>query len=120
MIFRVLSGTSPARPGEVPVVQVTGELDFHNAARLREALVAIHVDSGKGLVLDLSELTYCDSTGITVLIGVHQRAEAAGGRLVLAAMNTELSRTFAMIGLDQIFSTEPSVEGAVERLESAG
>ena len=71
--------------GSVRVVSVEGEIDLGTAGELSEAAACGHAGDRPSLVLDLSGVTFMDSTGLKVLLAVHKRAELAGGRLVLAA-----------------------------------
>ncbi|MFA1546911.1 STAS domain-containing protein [Actinomadura chokoriensis] len=103
----------PSPDAEVPVLRVAGDLDHHTAPRLREALEAVPFAPGKGVVLDLSGLAYSDSTGITVFINAYKRARAAGGLLLLAALNPDLLQVFRIIGLDQIFVFHPTIDEAI-------
>ncbi|MCD0483688.1 STAS domain-containing protein [Streptacidiphilus sp. ASG 303] len=108
-----LAVTVGAAPGGPSLVTVAGDLDHHTAPRLQAALAEVVLAPGAGLVLDLSGLTYCDSIGITVLVGAHQRARAAGAALALAGLDPDISRVFHVVGLDQILSFHGSVEEAV-------
>lgn len=84
------------------VVAVTGEVDVSNAARLREALDARLADHVAELVVDLSEVSYIDSTGIGVLVGAAHRAEDAGKALRVLRAQDNVSRIFGMLGVDEI------------------
>ncbi|MFF3966127.1 STAS domain-containing protein [Streptomyces griseorubiginosus] len=95
------------------LLKVTGELDHHTAPRLTQALEDIHLSPGTALVVDLCDLTYCDSTGITVLVTAYQRAEAAGSSFSLAGLGRDLTRMFQTVGLDQVFALHPTTEAAV-------
>ncbi|MFI8192098.1 STAS domain-containing protein [Streptomyces sp. NPDC085946] len=90
-----------------PVLHVAGELDFDRAAALRHHVDALPLTSGQCLVIDLSGLAFCDSTGITALLAARQRALAAGADIVLAAVPPNLQRVMALIGLDQVFTVRP-------------
>ncbi|MFC4052423.1 STAS domain-containing protein [Actinomadura syzygii] len=103
----------PAQDGDVPVLRVAGDLDHHTAPRLREALDKVPWAAGGILVLDLSGLAYCDSTGITVLINAYKRSKPTGGRLLIAGLNSDLREVFTIIGLDQIFVFHPTVDEAI-------
>ncbi|MBH5338757.1 STAS domain-containing protein [Streptomyces pactum] len=118
MTDRTLTVTLLPRTPAVNVLRVTGELDHHTAPDLREALEAAPLVPGGALVLDLSSLTYCDSTGITVLISAYHRAAGAGSAFVIAGLNDDLKRVFGIIGLDQVFTFHPSVEDAVSAQRS--
>ncbi|NKZ08262.1 STAS domain-containing protein [Actinomadura latina] len=102
-----------SQDAEVPVLHVAGDLDHHTAPLLREALDAVPFSPGKSVVVDLTGLAYCDSTGITVLINAYKRAKPAGGRLLLAGLSPDLLDVFRIIGLDQIFVFHPTVDEAI-------
>ncbi|MBB5938950.1 STAS domain-containing protein [Streptomyces zagrosensis] len=91
--------TTPAGP----VIELVGELDHHTAPEIRAALPALSLNPGQQLVLDLGTLTFCDSTGITVLIAARNHALAAEASIVLAAVPDRVSRIFRIVGLEQVF-----------------
>lgn len=98
------------------VLQVSGELDHHTAPRLRAALDELPADAG--LVLDLTDLDYCDSSGITVLVSAQQRAQGADSSLSLVGLDPELVRHFRIIGLGDVFALHATVEDAVRASRS--
>jgi anti-sigma B factor antagonist len=87
-----------------PVLRVAGELDYEQAAALRRQVESLALEPGQVLNLDLSDLQFCDSTGITALLAARQHAQAADGDIVLTAVPPTLLRVLAMVGLDQIFT----------------
>ncbi|WP_329029935.1 MULTISPECIES: STAS domain-containing protein [unclassified Streptomyces] len=100
--------TTPAGP----VVELSGELDHHTAPEVRAALPALRLQAGQQLVCDLGALTFCDSTGITVLIAARNHALAAKASIVFVAVPDRVSRIFHIVGLDQVFSTCPTAQDA--------
>ncbi|WP_434976323.1 STAS domain-containing protein [Streptomyces mirabilis] len=62
---------------------------------------------GQDLVIDLSGLEYCDSTGITALLAARQRAQAADADMTLAAVPANTLRILTVVGLDQVFTIQP-------------
>ena len=93
---------------------LAGDLDFRHTPYLREVLEELELGPGQQLVFDLSALTFCDSSGITVLVVARNRALAAHAGVALAALPDQVARIFAVAGLDQVFSLYPSVEAAAE------
>ena len=69
--------------------------------------------SGAGLVLDLSGITYCDSTGVSVLVHAYRRTEATGTMLALAGAAPEVFRLLSLTGLDRFFRSYDSVDTAI-------
>ncbi|MER7128050.1 STAS domain-containing protein [Streptosporangium saharense] len=68
------------------------------------------------LVIDLSGLTFCDSTGLAELLWVLQRSREAGTRLILAGTNRTLRHMLTTTGLLSFFEMTDSVEEALQRL----
>ncbi|MFE5396180.1 STAS domain-containing protein [Streptomyces sp. NPDC056568] len=111
----LLTVTPHATPSGTFVLEVSGELDHHTAQLLTQAVSDAPFDDS-GVVIDLSELTYCDSTGITVLISAYQRAQATGSPLSLAGVNPDQMRVFTVVGLDQVFTFHPTTAAAIASL----
>ncbi|MHC5700848.1 STAS domain-containing protein [Streptomyces tirandamycinicus] len=91
-----------------PVVEVFGELDHSSAIRLRELIPTIELRPGQRLVMDLSGMEFCDSSGITALIAAHHHAQAARADLALAAVPAHTLRILRVVGLDQILPILPA------------
>lgn len=84
---------------------LSGRLGVAVAADVRLAL-AEAVDTGTGdLVLDVSDLTGVDATGLGVLVGAHRRAGRAGRALVLQDVPPPLGRLLSMTRLDRVLRT---------------
>ena len=92
------------RRGNESFVELTGELDLLSAPQLREILVEIFdEDRPRRLVLDLSDLIYMDSTGLSVFVTAHKRASASGTEFCLTHPNASVRRLLQITALDQIF-----------------
>jgi anti-anti-sigma factor len=95
------------------VVKPAGELDHHTAELLRTPLDEA-LDQGRvRLVIDCSELGFCDSTGLNVLLGARLKAEAAGGGVHLAGMLPVVARVFEITGAEAVFTVHDSLEAAL-------
>jgi len=95
------------------VVRLTGELDLYNAPALREALLELVAQSPRRLVLDLTDVSFMDSTVLGALVEVRARLGSPDG-LVLAAPALETRRALAVSGLDRHFEVSETVEGALD------
>jgi anti-sigma B factor antagonist len=104
---------STTSQGSCVVVTVDGEIDLDNASDLSEVALAAMREIGPSVVLDLSGVTFMDSTGLKVLLAVHKRAELAGGRLVLAGPTRSVNRVVSITGFDQMFTVCEDVAAAV-------
>ncbi|GHB38808.1 anti-sigma factor antagonist [Streptomyces xanthochromogenes] len=113
-----LTATRHTHSRGATVLAVAGELDHHTAPELSRLIQDTSFGPEVPVLIDLSELTYCDSTGITVLIGADRRARQEGGSLSLVAVNPDLMHVFRIIGLDQLFTFQPTVEDAIDALHA--
>ena len=95
------------------VVTPAGELDHHTADLLREPLEACVAEGATRIVVDCSELEFCDSTGLNVLLGVRLKAEEAGGGVHLAAMRPVVARVFEITGADMVFTVHGTLDAAL-------
>jgi len=94
------------QPVDDGVIQVSGELDIRTCDEL-ERVAGPQADRGEQVVLDLSELTFCDSTGLAGLVRLHKRAVAAGGHLVLRSPLPRVLNLLTLTGLTRLFQIEP-------------
>ncbi|MBV9593987.1 MAG: STAS domain-containing protein [Actinobacteria bacterium] len=104
---------SSSNVGERTVLSVAGEVDVYSAPQLRDRLTDL-IDSGdSGLVVDLSEVSFLDSTGIGTLVAGLNRAAGAGGGLSLVCNQDRILKLFRITGLEGVFTIYPTL-GAVD------
>ena len=95
------------------VVQVVGEIDVYTAPQLREQLDA-EIDAGRyDLVVDLSGVTFMDSTGLGVLVGRLKQIRLNDGSMRLVCAHDRVLKVFVITGLDKVFAIYPTVGEAV-------
>ncbi|GAA2976846.1 STAS domain-containing protein [Actinokineospora diospyrosa] len=92
------------------VVSVIGQLDFGTTPELLRAADAV-VSSGRAVVLDLGEVSFCDSSGLSALVRLHKAAVAAGGALTLARLRPQVAATISATALDRLFTIADEVPG---------
>ncbi len=91
--------------GERTVLSVAGEIDLYTAPRLHGELVAaLARDYPVRLVVDMSGVEFCDSTGMNVLLAAHRRAHEHGGDLELAAPRAPVRKILQVTGLESVFT----------------
>ena len=86
------------RTGDQRILRLGGELDLASAAEF-EARLAELVASRSETVVDLSELSFMDSTGLALLIAASKQAEAGGGRLSVRAPAPPVRRMMELCGV---------------------
>jgi anti-sigma B factor antagonist len=101
-------GLAVERRPEHTVLRVSGDLDLETAPRLL-AGVEPHLVAGDGdLIIDLSALTFIDSSGLSALIRINQRVAATDRRLAIIAPAPHVAKAFEITGLDQILPLRPA------------
>ncbi|WP_064743038.1 STAS domain-containing protein [Pseudonocardia spinosispora] len=90
------------------VLRLDGDLDVATVALFRDAVERADLQHSRQLVLDVTEVSYCDSSGITALLATRNRTIATGHRLTLEGVPTHMTRMFRVVGLDQVFGLDPT------------
>jgi anti-anti-sigma factor len=94
---------------------VRGELDLSTAGRLCRAVQA--AGDSKRLLIDLSELQFCDSTGLRALMNAVREVEVLGGRAAIAVTpGGPFDRLVQLTGMREFLHTADSPEAALKRL----
>ncbi|MFB7934042.1 MULTISPECIES: STAS domain-containing protein [Streptomyces] len=96
------------------VVVLTGEVDRALAPALREAVDALIVEDRARIVLDLEQVPFMDSSGLSALVYGARRAGALGGTLRLAAPRDQVRRLLELTGLSTAVEVFPGVRAACE------
>jgi anti-sigma B factor antagonist len=87
------------------VMSLGGEIDLYTAPRLHGELVTIlSGDAPVQIVVDMSGVDFCDSTGMNVLLAAHRRAREQGGDLELAAPRPAIRKILQVTGLESVFT----------------
>jgi anti-anti-sigma factor len=90
---------SSRREGDSHTLSPTGELDVATAPELDSELQRVEASDARAIVLDLSELTFIDSTGIRLAVLADERAQASGKRLMLVRPAPDVFRVFEICGI---------------------
>ncbi|UXY28251.1 STAS domain-containing protein [Streptomyces sp. HUAS TT20] len=104
--------------GDWAVLRVSGELDLVTSPVLRQRVHGVVAEGHHALVLDLSEVFFCDSSGVGVLIAARRLIRSCRGRLrlILPALGTadgsHVNRVFAALGVRRLFDVHPDLESA--------
>lgn len=100
--------TSPASVAvdDDGTIVVNGEFDAFTAPDLAEALERLDGDSSATVVVEMSGVTFIDSSTLQVLIEQHRRLDEGGGRLVISSPSAAVTRLFDIAGLNEHFNIE--------------
>jgi anti-sigma B factor antagonist len=83
------------------VVHLSGEIDIFTSEALRRRLLGALRSSTSMLVLDLSEVSFCDASGLAIMVGIQHRARARGIGFALTAPRPNMTRVLNITGLDR-------------------
>lgn len=98
----------------VLIVRLEGEIDHHEATRLRtEWQRYIQQESITNVVLNLEAVHFMDSSGIGVILGRYKEIISKGGELVVCHVTSPVERLFSMAGLFKILRVEVNEEQAL-------
>lgn len=86
-------------------VALQGEIDAHSAPGVAERFSTLPAGDAD-IVIDMAEVTFMDSSGLRVLLDLHQRAGEAGRRLVLRTPSQSVTRLLDVSGLSDHFIVE--------------
>ena len=99
--------------GDVAVVVATGEIDVFTAPDLDDALARQLAEGRARLVVDLTGVSFLDSTGLGVLVKGLKGARDAGGTLHLVVTTERIRKIFDITGLDAAMPLFDTVQDAV-------
>jgi anti-sigma B factor antagonist len=101
----------------VVVARIDGEVDISNIAEVREQLTTCVSNAALGLVVDLSDTRYFDSSGLHLLYEISTALDRRRQRLsVVAPEGTTSMRVLHLSGFDKVISMSDSVEAAMEAI----
>jgi len=98
---------------DIAVLQLSGELDADTATQLHATLADLLERPVPRIVVDLSDLKFCDSVGLSAFITSKQVIAARGGWLSFAGANPFLLKLMETVGLSRYFTIFPEVDDAI-------
>ncbi|MGW3202818.1 STAS domain-containing protein [Streptomyces sp. NPDC001135] len=104
--------------GEWAVLRVSGELDLMTSPVLRQRVHDVVAEGHHSLVVDLSDVFFCDSSGVGVLIAARRLIRSCQGslRLILpdrgADDGSHVNRVLGALGVRRLFDVRPDLEAA--------
>ena len=98
------------------ITEISGELDHHSAAKIRAEIDAAISEEAKNIILDLTNLTFMDSSGIGMIMGRYKKIQSFGGKLVIVSPKPQVKRILEISGLFNIITIESSVNKALKKM----
>jgi anti-sigma B factor antagonist len=96
------------------VVTLDGDVDLEHSPQARRVLLEC-VDGGRDVLVDLSAVTYIDSSGIASLVEAYQGARAKGSRFGLVSVSPAALRVLQLARLDRVFKIHATLADGLRR-----
>lgn len=96
----------------VMVVALSGDVDLESSSKVRSTLLDC-VDRKRGILVDLSAVSYIDSSGVASLVEAYQSARRASIQFALVSVSEAAMRVLELARLDRVFSIHASVADAL-------
>ncbi len=101
------------RHGAAAVLSVRGDLDAFTSPKLAEAISTELAGDAPTLIVDLSELDFLGSAGMTVLVAGHDAAVEQSKRFGVVANGPKTSRAMELVGLHELLHLHRTLEAAL-------
>ena len=97
------------------LIQVMEEkLDTHIAPNLKSELVLVSGNGEKNIILDLSKVRYCDSSGLSAILVANRLCKNANGTFVLTGLNEAVERLITISQLDTVLNITRTVDEGIK------
>jgi anti-sigma B factor antagonist len=91
------------RRGDETAIAISGEIDLQTAPALRGLVDEIVAKGQTSIVLDMTGVTFLDSSGLGALLGIRREVQAAGGTLALTDLQPPIRKILAITRLESAF-----------------
>ena len=98
------------------LISLVGDADLYSTPSLRDRLLGSIDGGAKTIVVDLTGVTFIDSTMLGVLVQARKRVEESGGRIAIVCHDPNVLRVLSITALDRLFDVYPSADEATRRL----
>ena len=93
-----------------------GKLDTRNAAELKSQFVILNTEGKRQVILNMEEVKYVDSSGLSALLTGNRIFKAADGVMVLCEINAHVEKLIGISKLDQVLNILPTEDEAREAI----
>lgn len=101
----------------IKTLRLGGEIDLHASPELRKLLQAEKEAGQPALLLDFTDVSYIDSSGLATLIEYCRECSTYDGRLVLYGLAPKVKMVFELVRLNELFTIRESREEAVSAVQ---
>jgi len=99
----------------ITVCHVEGEIDINSSPDIKKAFDKLIAGKTPKIVINLSKVTYVDSSGLATLVEILKNMRSYGGKMRLANMSTKIKSLFEITKLEKLFEIMASEEEALAK-----
>jgi anti-sigma B factor antagonist len=92
------------------------KLNVGNAPELKSELVTLNKNSVNTIIIDLSNTTYCDSSGLSAILSANRLCKNSGGKFILCGLQPNVQKMIEISQLNRVLNIEKDVDSAVDTL----
>ena len=111
---------SAARIGQAALLTASGELDLYAADAVQDALMPLIETHPPALIVDLSSVSFLDSTALGVLVAGAKLLRSSGGRFVVVSSDPRIVRLLEITGLTLLFTLRGTLAEALDEHGAVG
>lgn len=100
----------------IGIIIVEGEVDMLTSPDLRDKLVPFFEKGVKGIIVNLSGVSFMDSSGIATLVEGLQWSRKDGKKFILAGLGTNVMNALSLTKLDNVFTIQTNADDAYKEL----
>ncbi len=102
------------------IVSPVGELDIYTVPLFRKVVLKLEGDRRHDLILDLTRVTFIDSSGLGSLIEIFQKVQSVEGEIAYVVDNPRILKIFKLVDLDKVFPVFPNLGRALQDVGVTG
>ena len=104
----------------IPILDVVGEIDIYTTPQFKEALTAAIQEGTPGIIVNMAQVNYMDSSGFGSLLSATKKLRPVNGNLHLVACNDAIMRMLQITRLNTIFGVYHTEDEALESIAAPG
>jgi anti-sigma B factor antagonist len=117
-ILKILGADSELSQEETVVVKITGEINLYSSQHIKE-YIETQLNEGKNIFfIELSDVSYIDSSGLGVFLGIHSKIYKSGGGILLCSPSTKVNYVLELTKLRGLLNVFDSLEDAFESIKN--
>jgi anti-sigma B factor antagonist len=102
------------------IVTPVGELDVYTVPLFRKVILKLEGERRHDIILDLTSLSFVDSSGLGSLIETYQKSQSVNGELAFVIDNPRLLKILKLVDLDKVFKVYPNLGRALQSVGISG